>query len=957
MNSVDQDAPQAQDTAPPQPDDGHSNGSAFNRSTRRAIAAALFRNLTSPQAKFEQWSLDRLRTLLTTHAVRPNKDGALFSLTVYRDGATSRADASIAFLTALVADCDESHTLEEIRAIAKRLGVFAIIYSSHRHGIPEKDGAAAPGERYRVVFVLAMPVPVEAWPDVWERLNLLFGSAIDTACKDPSRAYYLPSHPPGQVPVAEVIEGRAVALEDLPQLPPDFYKARFGDETPAAASEGRPGDDYNAQADNATAAAILERAGCKIYESDSSVWRFRRPGKNGGISGTIGFYGPGVVHVFTSEFAPFQAGHCYKPFQVLALLDHDGDFKAAARELGKQGFGEPSKPKSKSAKVSGRKSDAGAEGQSEEPDATSESGKAGKAEKKSQADTLVEIGLRGELFRTPNDEAHITIERNSHRETHRLKSGGFRDYLKSQHFHETGKVPSSQATQDALDTLAGFAYESGIRHETNLRVAPVYDADGNIAALYLDLGDDAWRAVEITADGWQIVSDVPVKFIRPRGVLPLPEPRRGGNINELRHYINVESDKDFCLFVAWELAAFQTEGALPILVINGPQGSAKTSTQRYGRQLLDPNATPTRAMPRNARDLMIAAKNSATASFDNVSAVEDWLSDAMCSLATGAGFATRELHSDGEETLITAKRRAILNGITGTGSRADFLDRCIILSLPRISDKKRRVESEVDAGFAAAHGAILGALLGAVAVGIRQMPRPHPAELPRMADFAKWATACETGFGWKAGAFLEAYKGNLKEGVEVAAEASPIVAAIRSYIDRHKSFEGTTSELSKAINAHVGEETSKRKDFPSGAQALGHALKRAVTVLQNIGIEAVCEKKENGKVWTLKSASDNKPNPDDVADDVEGTDDVEATSSATSSAVDPIQSKAKTKFKPNPDDADDVNPLLSPPAIRERERKEEETQEKADKKDNSGFTSSTSSASSADQKTGESEDF
>jgi hypothetical protein len=561
--------------------------------------------------------------------------------------------------------------------------------------------------------------------------------------------------------------------------------------------------------------------------------------------------------------------------------------------------------------------------------------------KKSQADTLIGIGLRAELFRTPDDEPHATIERDGHLETHRLKSSSFRDYLKSRHFQETGKAPSAQATQDALDTLAGFAYESGIRHETHLRISSTADA------VYLDLGDDKWRAVEITPQGWKIVDRAPVKFIRARGVLPLPEPQRGGKIEELRQYINIANNEDFQLLVGWELSAFQPHGALPILNITGPQGSAKSVTTRHARQLIDPNATPTRSMPRSARDLMIAAKNSATASFDNVSTLEDWLSDAMCSLSTGAGYATRELHSDGEEILITAKRRGILNGITGTGDRADFLDRCIILSLPRISDSERRLESEVESGFKTAHGKILGAILDAVSAGLKNLPETKIPEMPRMADFAVWATACESGLGWEPDTFIKAYKANLKEGVEVAADASPIVAALRSYIAQHERFEGTTANLSKALNDHVGEAIWNRKGFPSGSQSLGHALKRAVTVLLTVGIEATCKKEETGKVWTIRATTDKAPNPDDVADDVEQNDDVADDVAPTSSATQAQPSNDETKKPENPDDADDVQPSYSFSVSRHQKKEEKSESDIASLEDYSASTSSASSASSA----------
>ena len=70
------------------------------------------------------------------------------------------------------------------------------------------------------------------------------------------------------------------------------------------------------------------------------------------------------------------------------------------------------------------------------------------------------------------------------------------------------------------------------------------------------------------------------------------------------------------------------------------------------RALIDPNTAPLRAAPRDGRDLIIAATNGWVIALDNLSTVPDWLSDAICRLATGGGFATRELYSDGEEIII-----------------------------------------------------------------------------------------------------------------------------------------------------------------------------------------------------------------------------------------------------------------------------------------------------------------
>ena len=71
-------------------------------------------------------------------------------------------------------------------------------------------------------------------------------------------------------------------------------------------------------------------------------------------------------------------------------------------------------------------------------------------------------------------------------------------------------------------------------------------------------------------------------------MLPLPVPAVGGNIEMLREFVNVESDNDFRLLVAFMLAALRPTGPFPVLVLLGEQGSAKSTTVRVIRSLVDP---------------------------------------------------------------------------------------------------------------------------------------------------------------------------------------------------------------------------------------------------------------------------------------------------------------------------------------------------------------------------------
>ena len=216
-----------------------------------------------------------------------------------------------------------------------------------------------------------------------------------------------------------------------------------------------------------------------------------------------------------------------------------------------------------------------------------------------------------------------------------------------------------------------------------------------------------------------------------------------------------------------------------MLALAGEHGSAKSTFTAVLRRLIDPNSAPLRALPREDRDLFIAANNAHLLAFDNVSKLPDWISDTLCRLATGGGFATRQLYSDQDEALFDAMRPVILNGIEDVVIRPDLADRSIFLNLQNIADDKRKAEKQFWSEFEAAHPRILGALLDGVAHGLRQLPTTKLARTPRMADFALWGTACETAY-WEAGTFMQAYGQNRDDAVSAVIEADNVATAVQN---------------------------------------------------------------------------------------------------------------------------------------------------------------------------------
>ena len=132
-----------------------------------------------------------------------------------------------------------------------------------------------------------------------------------------------------------------------------------------------------------------------------------------------------------------------------------------------------------------------------------------------------------------------------------------------------------------------------VRSETSRSASP-----SRMAGSTSILADEFWRCVEIGANGWRIAENPPVRFRRSAGMQHLPLPVRSGSIESLALFLNLASENDFVLVVAWLLGALRAGGPYPVLAIAGEQGSAKTVLSKLLRAVIDPSVAPVRAQQR-----------------------------------------------------------------------------------------------------------------------------------------------------------------------------------------------------------------------------------------------------------------------------------------------------------------------------------------------------------------------
>jgi hypothetical protein len=110
-----------------------------------------------------------------------------------------------------------------------------------------------------------------------------------------------------------------------------------------------------------------------------------------------------------------------------------------------------------------------------------------------------------------------------------------------------------------------------------------------------------------------------------------------------------------------------------------------------------------------------------------------------------------------------------------------------------------------------------------------------------MADFALWATACETAL-WPAGTFARAYAANRRAAIDSILEADPVAAYVRSLMAERNTWTGSATDLQRAghdpTNASIfANIITSGTAWPENPRTLAGRLRRAQTFLRALGIE------------------------------------------------------------------------------------------------------------------------
>jgi hypothetical protein len=470
-----------------------------------------------------------------------------------------------------------------------------------------------------------------------------------------------------------------------------------------------------------------------------------------------------------------------------------------------------------------------------------------KRERQSSVRVLTQLASGARLFRSADGHSCAQVRVGDRLEVYGLRSAGFRDWLIDGYMNGQTEPPSSWAIRRVVGMLEAKARFTTGMPDVFVRVGQ--NGDGADTAYFLDLGDSSGRAVAIGDQGWSVVDRPGVHFRRPGGLLGLPVPARDGSIDLLRSYVNL-TEPDFRLVVAWLTAALRPVGPYPILVLNGEQSSGKSTLARILRLLIDPQTCPVLALPSSTENLMATALNGWLLAYENISTIPDWLSDCICQLAFGGGFAGRTRFTNDERSNIYAQRPVILVGIDDFVLRGDLRDRSVFLHLPAISETRRQTERAFWPAFRADYPRILGGVLDAIVGGLRELPSVNLTDLPRMADYAEWGEAISRGLGWGADTFISTYKDNRKEATQILLEDSPVATVLIALARKGVYWSGKPQDLYQAVVKVTGHTLGPR--WPKTISKFGSELRRIAPQLRLHGISINFDRRGGDRIVTLK---------------------------------------------------------------------------------------------------------
>ena len=463
-----------------------------------------------------------------------------------------------------------------------------------------------------------------------------------------------------------------------------------------------------------------------------------------------------------------------------------------------------------------------------------------------QADAILDIAKQNcqEIFKDEYKTVDAAVTINDHLEILPINNTRFKHWLRKIVRKEFNVIVRDGLLNEVVEDLASNAAFDGQVKELSTRFAPAPDDNlGLKLRWYYDLTNDQYEFIEITPEGWKIKKNE-IIFRRFDHQQAQDYPNAAGDypidiFDQFMNLLNVKPGKRLIL-KCYIISLFIPDLSKAVLMVHGEQGSAKSMLQELIKMLVDPDIVKTFSFPKDLAELVQQLSHNALVYYDNLSRIPGWISDLLCRATTGSGFSKRRLYTNDEDFVYSFMRAIGFNGINLAATKADLLDRGLIIQTEMIPKNDRERMRIIWNKFNSIRPQLLAYIFDVLVEGTSMEKREsrvqnYLKELPRMADWAEWCEIISRCMGEKDDAFINAYNENISLQVEEIVESSDLAIVIRQLVNENEpTFEGTATELLLKLNLLADYNNIERNNryWPKTAHKLSYGLNLLQKTLQ-----------------------------------------------------------------------------------------------------------------------------
>lgn len=452
-----------------------------------------------------------------------------------------------------------------------------------------------------------------------------------------------------------------------------------------------------------------------------------------------------------------------------------------------------------------------------------------------------------------NTRVFVIVKMNNHFETIELDRRNTKtiSWLRVEAFNKFHEMYSEETCGNIIGFLRAKALmnEKLETSEIHLRIAYVNNE------IYYDLGRTDWKLVRISSNGITFVNyseNTPI-FIRTSKIAEQVEPNlmpEGDPLDEFFKFFNIPNPE---LFKVHLIEEFLAGVPIPIMAIHGHAGAAKSTVSSMIKRIIDPsgkhNEDNLKSFPKGEDNFVVSLSSSYFSVFENISFIDDEISNILCRAVTGGTFEKRAQYTNDEVFTVTVKRKLAINGIDFTVTQADLADRTIKYEFERIPENTRKTDKFLEEKFRIMLPDLLGQIfliLQKVLKTVEQVEK-QIKNIPRMASFVIYGEAIYQALGHKSGEFQKIYDDSIKKNLEELYESNPVIPCLEDILDDKNEIEIQANELYKKVKYFVDCNGFNSKRIPQGSNGLSAWFTRSKTLLDENNIKVTKHQNKQSK--------------------------------------------------------------------------------------------------------------